>query len=220
MPNPRACPVLSVVNGKIYVIGGFTVAGSQFPPASTVEAYDPATDTWTQKADMPNPRVALANNAPAVNGKIYVIGGWAGFVRRVNNGLSTVEVYDPATDTWTQKADMSTARGALAISEVGGKIYAIGGSFGWILQALPTVEEYDPATDTWTQKADMPTARSSHPAIAVDGIIYAIGGSPISAAQALATVEAYDTGFRPPPSVSVQPRGKLATVWGHLKATQ
>ena len=50
-------------------------------------------DTWAQKADMPTARADLA--ACAVNGEIYVIGGgWGPF-------LSTVEVYDPSTNTWS-----------------------------------------------------------------------------------------------------------------------
>ena len=38
----------AVVNGKIYAIGGWT--GN---PISTVEAYDPTNDEWTEKASMP-----------------------------------------------------------------------------------------------------------------------------------------------------------------------
>ncbi|MFC1712566.1 sigma-70 family RNA polymerase sigma factor [Candidatus Poribacteria bacterium] len=89
--------------------------------------------------------------------------------------------------TWTEKADMPTARVDLSTSVVDGTIYAIGG-----LAArgvfLPTVEAYDPVTDTWTKKADMPTPRAGHSASVVDGVIYAIGGGwPF-----LSTVEAYD----------------------------
>ena len=184
MHTARFAPSTSVVNEKIYVIGGGDNADN---PLSTVEAYDPATDTWTQKADMPTLRGWAATNAPAVNGKIYVIGGWKTFI---GAGLSTVEEYDPMTDTWTQKADMPTPRGgALAISEVGGKIYVMGGSS--LTQVYDTVEVYDPTTDTWTRKADMPTARTNFSASAVNGKIYAIGGwSRIW----LSTVEAYDTG--------------------------
>jgi len=52
-----------------------------------VEEYDPVTDTWTRKADMPTAR--LSHSASVVNEKIYVIGGW-------NLGVvfSTVEEYD------------------------------------------------------------------------------------------------------------------------------
>ena len=55
-------------------------------------------------------------------------------------------MYDPATDKWTEKPDMPTARQFLTTSAVGGKVYAIGGAIpapnvGDI--ALSTVEEYD-----------------------------------------------------------------------------
>ena len=41
--------------------------------------------------------------------------------------LATVEVYDPATGSWTTKRDLNTPRGAPAVAAVNGKIYAIGG---------------------------------------------------------------------------------------------
>lgn len=58
--------------------------------------------------------------------------------------------------TWTQKANMPTARWGVSTSVVDGKIYAVGG--GERRGPFSTVEEYDPTTDTWTKKADMPTA--------------------------------------------------------------
>ena len=90
------------------------------PPLSRVEVYDPATDAWEKRADMPGPRQTAGLGV--VDGKIYVIGGWLpGDV-----GLSTVEVYDPAMDKWERKSDMPTARPAFGVSVVGGRIYAIG----------------------------------------------------------------------------------------------
>jgi hypothetical protein len=79
---------VSVVCGKIYAIGGYDFFG---PIYSTVEVYDPATDTWTNMPDMQFPRKALAS--AAVNGKIYAMGGQrvaAGW----NSPISVVEEYD------------------------------------------------------------------------------------------------------------------------------
>lgn len=88
MPAPRSDLATSVVNGKIYAIGG-CIGPPQAPqPSSIVEEYDPVTDTWTRKADMPTARGFLS--ASAVNGKIYAIGGWM----LPNVYLSTVEEYD------------------------------------------------------------------------------------------------------------------------------
>ncbi|HIE27921.1 TPA: hypothetical protein EYP66_11600 [Candidatus Poribacteria bacterium] len=53
MPTARYFLSASVVEGKIYVIGG----GSGFDEFyATVEVYDAATDTWVTRADMPTPR--------------------------------------------------------------------------------------------------------------------------------------------------------------------
>jgi N-acetylneuraminic acid mutarotase len=190
MPYPRSDFSISVVNGRIYIFGG----GAHIPDwasLATVQEYDPVTDTWTRKADMPTPRSKLAENAPAVNGRIYVIGGTESYTSEV--GVPTVEEYDPVADTWAKKADMPTPRLYLALSEVNGKIYAIGGERSGRV-ALQTVEEYDPVSDTWTGKPDMPTARLGFAASSIDGRIYAIGGW--DQGVGLSTVEAYDTGVR------------------------
>src|SRR5439155_601932 len=109
--------------------------------------------------------------------------------------LNVVEEYDPASNTWTTKAPMPTARCGLAAAAVGGKIYAIGG--GNDNGNLNVVEEYDPASNTWTTKAPMPTARFALPAAAVGGKIYAIGGGNFDAignGKELNVVEAYTPG--------------------------
>jgi len=180
MPTARSFPAVSVVDGKIYVIGGFN--GSNLP---TVEEYDPETDRWTKKADMPTERNSLSTSV--VNGKIYAIGG----MRVWPVPLSTVEEYDPVADTWTKKADMLIARNALSTSVVNGKIYAIG---GWdnVGRSVSTVEEYNPATDTWTKKAaDIPTARFGLSTSVVNGKIYAIGGG-LNNDVSFAATEEYD----------------------------
>jgi hypothetical protein len=158
-----------------------------FVGRSTLEVYDPATDTWTRKADMPTRRAALS--ASVVDGKIYVIGG----VRVLDYlvGIPTVEEYDPATDTWTSKADMSTPRWGLCTSVVDGQIYTIGGGT-YSSPGQDMVEAYDPATDTWTKKANMPTARRNFATCVVGGRIYAIGGWVTSSRTVFTTVEQYD----------------------------
>ena len=183
MPTKRWMLAATVVNGKIYAIGGLgpTRFGAKTLP--TVEEYDPVADKWTEKADMPTARYVLS--ASSVNGKIYAIGGWAG---RAKGTRSTVEEYDPVTDTWTQKANMPTARSGLSTSVVNGKIYAIGG--GQPAKVFSTMEMYDPVTDKWTRKADMPTARSGLSTSVVNGKIYAIGGS--DSVEDFPTVEMYD----------------------------
>ncbi|MGB2809546.1 MAG: LamG-like jellyroll fold domain-containing protein, partial [Sedimentisphaerales bacterium] len=107
-------------------------------------------------------------------------------------GLRTVEEYDPATDTWTRKADMPTPRLHFSTSAVDGRIYAIGGMRTDSAPGITTLEEYDPATDTWTRKADMLTSRVGFSTSVANGRIYAISGCVGPGAYPLSIVEEYD----------------------------
>lgn len=171
MPTPRSALCTSVIDGKIYTIGGLR---NEEAVLSVVEVYDPLTDSWDTKTPMPTARCVM--DCAVVEGKIYVIGGSDTGGPTI---LSTVEVYDPATDTWETKTSMPAPRGDVAVEAVNGKIYVIGGSkrTGTYWAGLKTVEEYDPATDTWTTKSEMPTARWSLGTSVIDNKIYAVGGN-------------------------------------------
>ncbi|HUU19025.1 MAG TPA: kelch repeat-containing protein [Sedimentisphaerales bacterium] len=197
MPTARAWHSTSVVGGKIYVIGGWNAIGEwnpQWDALTRVDEYDPTTDTWTRKADMPTARGDTSNCV--VNEKIYVIGGDVG-----NEPISIVEVYDPATDTWAEQTELPTRRFWFSTNVVDGIIYVIGGSdANWGgMTHLGTMEAYDPTTDTWTPKADMPTGRSFSSTCVVDGKIYVIGGSMGATAAVEALDPATDTWTRKAP---------------------
>ena len=207
MPVAKLGSSASVVDGKIYIIGGAIGPGQDcmwWSGVSTVEEYDPVTDKWTSKSNMPTARAFLSTSA--VNGKIYAFGGFS-------NGLfSTVEEYDPITDKWTKKKDMPTKRCNFASATVNGRIYAIGGEAGDFTSIL---EEYDPIKDEWTKKANMPTARSKIACSAVNGKLYVIGGY-TDKSPALSVVEAYDTGFSDV-TTSVKAEGKMPLTWAEIK---
>lgn len=166
MPTGREGLGVVTVNGLIYAIGGNTVGSV---PVATVERYDPSTNTWISRAPLSGARRYLA--AGVVNGIIYAVGG-----ETVSGGVSTtvatVEAYDPATNVWTTKTPMLTARSFHGVGVVNGILYAVGGD------TLGTVEAYDPSTNTWTAKASQPTGGNGALAVAVaDDVLYAIGGS-------------------------------------------
>ncbi len=184
MPTANVYFGACVLSWKIYVIGGAPDPSKVF---SSLAVYEPATDTWTTKPSMKNKRAFLS--ACVVAGKIYAIGGTQAF-GDFARGLEYMEMYDPLTDMWTDKAPMQQKRFGFAASVVNGKIYAIGGTYDGI-NFYPTVEEYDPSSDSWTYKSDMPTQRAYFSTSVVDGKIYAIGGSGV-VANGLSTVEVYD----------------------------
>lgn len=111
---------------------------------STTYAYDPKTDQWTKKKEMPTAR-GWSHPAPVVDGKIYVIGGYASVYGDV---LSNVDVYDPASDSWTKIPDTPFKKAMFGVAVVNGKIYIIGGTTDWSDSGSKEVWEYDPAIST------------------------------------------------------------------------
>ena len=122
-----------------------------------------------------------------VNGILYAVGGQ----NYSGDNLTTVESYNPTTNSWTTGLPaLPTGREDLAVASVNGLLYAIGGGNG--ANALGTVEAYSPTTNSWiTGLASMPTARCNLSVGVVNGIIYAVGGDDGSQ-NPMATVEAYD----------------------------
>jgi len=137
----------------IYAIGG---KNSGSAALTTVEAYNPVSNTWTViTATLPTARSGLGL-ATGADGLLYAIGGKNGG----GTALTTVEAYNPVSVTWTAiTATLPTARANLAVVAANdGRIYALGG-FTTSGTALSTVEAYNPVSLTWTTVASLPTAR-------------------------------------------------------------
>src|SRR3972149_6150830 len=82
---------------------------------------------------------------------------------------------DKTPGRWAVLAPMPSARQELAVAEVGGKVYAVGG-FGDSYEPVETVEAYDPTADRWEKRAPLPIA-VHHPAAGpLGGKLYALGG--------------------------------------------
>jgi len=115
MPTPREGGAAALAaDNKIYVVGG---NGSGLVD-HTVEAYDPATDTWTVKAPVPIGSTYMSLVA-APNGKLYALG---------SDTSGTVQEYDPATNTWANGTPLNIGRDYLGATLAGnGRIYALGG---------------------------------------------------------------------------------------------
>jgi uncharacterized repeat protein (TIGR01451 family) len=88
-----------------------------------------------------------------------------------------VEIYDPATGTWSPTGSMSVGRAGGTFSLLNdGTVLAAGGS-----DATPathsSAELYDPVTGTWSMTASLLTARASHAAaVLADGRVLAVAG--------------------------------------------
>jgi N-acetylneuraminic acid mutarotase len=192
MPTRRFIAGSAVVNGQFYVVGGRnnTNAGSSSLAATVLQAYDPASDSWTTLAPMPTPREEVG--AGSVNGILYAIGGWG--LDETNDTtidccrLNRVEAYDPSSNSWTRKAPLPIRRYDVGVGVVNGILYAIGGLSADHIESR--VDAYDPSTDSWTTVAPMPHGRNGTGVGVVNGVIYVIGG--LDSSGDLHRVEAYD----------------------------
>ena len=109
MPTPRIAIGVGVVNGRLHAIDGAHTSpeiGDGF--TAIVEAYDPATDTWSTSAATPSPNYRAT---AALGGKLYAVG-------------ADVASYDPAADAWEVVAPEPPAS-AEALDAVGGTLYAV-----------------------------------------------------------------------------------------------
>lgn len=169
------------MNAKIYVMGGgLQVAGRQVTDANN--EYDPVSNSWRSRAPMPIGRTAFAIVA-ARNHKghtlLYAIGGRN--YKDDRNGLSSVEAYDPDTNSWEEMAPMPTYRHALSAAlGADGNIYVIGGAYR---DSEPhftaAVEVYDPRLNKWAKAPDAPCAVECAGVAATTGrnwMVYYCGG--------------------------------------------
>jgi N-acetylneuraminic acid mutarotase len=101
--------------------------------------YDPAANSWTQKANYPAPMYGAMAWGNSTKG--YVGGGTAFSIQYY--------AFDPDANTWSPIANCpldATDQTCFSINEKG---YIITGN---------QIAEYDPATDSWSLKANLPSS--------------------------------------------------------------
>jgi len=138
MLNARAAHAVVSTQTAIYALAGTGKSG----PVVDVERFDGS--AWAVETLLPGKGL----NAPAavvLNDRIYLIGGFSTLTNMPTDG---VEVYDPATKTWSEAAPLPEPRGGHAAVVLDGKIYAIGGRSGF--EDFGDVYVYNPATDSWS----------------------------------------------------------------------
>jgi N-acetylneuraminic acid mutarotase len=120
--------------------------------------YDPGTNTWTQKANFPGQarRDAVAFS---IGTKGYVGTGMNNADAFMGNPLSDFWQYDPASNTWLQKAPYPGNFGAGIYYAAGfalnGKGYICCGKEG-ASNYSNELWEYNPSGNSWTQKNNFP----------------------------------------------------------------
>ncbi len=117
LPN-EICGGVFLLNGKFYVVGGLDPGGWIY--ADTLYEYEPSTDTWTIKAPMPDYVGFNWSNVTTNGTHIYQVGGGGGYSGWP--ATNQVQVYDPATDTWSYETSLPQTLGMTSAVYVGADI--------------------------------------------------------------------------------------------------
>ncbi len=161
-----------LANGKVLVVGGRNRTGGY--DVFNAELYDPANGTWSNAGSLTTGRDTHTATL-LLNGKVLVVGGAPDGAQFAS--LSSVELYNPATGTWTATGSLITARqGHTATLLPDGRVLvAAGFKEGYFMSSS---EIYDPVTGLWTPTGSMGTARGVHTATLLpDGKVLAVGGN-------------------------------------------
>lgn len=149
MNTAKFRPGAVVVNGKVFVAGGYDPLQHEF--LRSMEVFDDVTQRWYPAADMDEARAGL--QLVQVGGStIYAIGGWRG-----GQYLPTVEKYDIVRNQWTPCNPMASPRARFAAVARGqDTVFVVGGVRGFRQSDdLNTVEMYSVSKDSWSS-ADPP----------------------------------------------------------------
>ena len=141
-------------DGRVLVCGGRTTNVGTTPGAGVItsaEIYNPATNTWTATGSLNIARRSAV--ATLLNdGRVLITGGSDRASATSAQPMSSNEIYNPATGTFTLIGNMTTQRAShSAVLLNDGTVFINGGSNG-VGTAFPTklAEIYDPVANTFT----------------------------------------------------------------------
>lgn len=169
LPAPRSSHQAVVVGTKLYVIGGWALAGSSFDSTwhETLLSCDLAAPECSWQSER-LPRSVRAMGAAAHDGKIYVLGGLT-----PEGASDAVHVYDPSSKTWSLGPSLPKDNLTICAAELAGELFANG--------ADGAVYRLSSDGAAWAQVASLVFPRMFHQIVASPEGILVLGGIPSKA---------------------------------------
>jgi hypothetical protein len=173
---------VDLADGRVLVAGGFA-ANSALKSAEVLES-----GSWTSVGDM----AARRHNHAAVrldDGRVLVAGGNAGPEGGFAT-LSSCEVFDPSTDTFSAAASMPGPRsGAGAVLLGDGDVLVVGGHSG--IGPLATALLYDAGSNSWSSAGTRSGTGPCTATLLDDGRVLVAGGV-VAGGDASTAADLYD----------------------------
>jgi N-acetylneuraminic acid mutarotase len=125
------------------------------------------------------PEIRQEHSVVALNGEVYVVGGYTPGNGGGLTPTDSVIAYDPVKNSWRDVKSFPGQLNHANIGVIGGKIY-VGGFYTANGMTAGTTQSfvYDPAGDAWTEISPLPegTERGAGCVAIVDDLMYVVGG--------------------------------------------
>jgi formylglycine-generating enzyme required for sulfatase activity/N-acetylneuraminic acid mutarotase len=122
---------------------------------------------WVVRADIPH--FVYGHAGAVAGGKLYIIGGCETADWTVAS--TRLQIYDPATDSWSQGRNLPIELGWPMVTVYDGLIFVFGGMRNGAV-STDQAWSYDPAADAWSPQVPLPVKAMNGVAIAVTDSIY------------------------------------------------
>jgi hypothetical protein len=174
---------VTLLDGKVLVVGGAGWTSTSGTPSSSADLFDPGSGTFAPTAHPLTAARAGARAVLASDGRVVIASG----------ADATADVYDPVTDAFTQVPLLAVHTYGFIVRLRDGRVLLGAGDGG-----VTSCEIFDPAQSKFIPAAPLNQGRSMLTAHTLpDGRVIVIGGSSQSAGAVqvpLDSIELYDPG--------------------------
>jgi hypothetical protein len=165
LPLPIHHTGVAASGGRLYVVGGYTIAGTAWKAISDVFSLGANETSWRREPTLSGARGALA---VAVTGSNLVAIGGVGDGAVLNRVETLNTSATGGSRRWVRGPDMIQAREHLAMAAVGSRVYAIAGRQGSLGSNQRTVESWQPGETAWRPEPPLNESRGGIAASTTD----------------------------------------------------
>lgn len=175
-------------NGQVLLAAGY-----YNEPVDDAKLYDPTANSLVDTGTLQTKRTGHSATLLS-NGQVLVAGGRDATTGE-SPGLTSAELYDPATGSWSYTGSMNVLRTGHSAARLQEGFVLVAGGYDFTSGAatIASTEFYDPTTGVWSSTDDLNESRAGRIVSLTDGKVLFPGGTAASdgSYSRLSTVEVY-----------------------------